>query len=55
MAEIAARCLAAGIPCHAVVGRNQLEPGAHSLASINEAGTIDQLEAAGRSLAGQAD
>ena len=52
VAEIAARCLAAGIPCHAIVGRNELGPAALGLASIIEARTLAELEAAGRSLAG---
>ena len=51
VAEIAARCLAAGIPCHAVVGRNQLGPGALGLASVVEAQTLEKIEAAGRDLA----
>ena len=49
--EIAARCLAAGIPCHAVVGRNQLGPEALGLAGVVEARTLEGLEAAGRSFA----
>ena len=52
VAEIAARCLAARIPCHAIVGRNELGPDALGLASIIEARTLEELEAAGRSLAG---
>lgn len=52
VAEIAARCLAAGIPCHAIVGRNELGPAALGLASTIEARTLAELEAAGRSLAG---
>ena len=51
VAEIATRCLAAGIPCHAVVGRNQLGPGALGLAGVVEAQTLQEIEAAGRSLA----
>jgi glycerate kinase len=51
VAEIAIRCLAAGIPCHAVVGRNQLGPGALGLASVVEAQTLEKIEAAGRALA----
>ena len=52
VAEIAARCLTSGVPCHAIVGRNELGPGVLGLASVTEAGTIDELEAAGRALAG---
>ena len=51
VAEIATRCLAAGIPCHAVVGRNQLGPGALGLAGVVEAQTLEKIEAAGRALA----
>jgi glycerate 2-kinase len=52
VAEIVARCLAAGTPCHAVVGRNRLGPEALGLAGVVEARTLEELEAAGRSLAG---
>jgi glycerate 2-kinase len=52
VAEIATRCLAAGIPCHAVVGRNQLGPGALGLAGVVEAQTLAEIEAAGLSLGG---
>jgi glycerate 2-kinase len=52
VAEVTARCLAAGIPCHAVVGRNELGPGALGLSSVIEVRTLEELEAAGRSLAG---
>ena len=51
VAEIATRCLAAGLPCHAVVGRNQLGPGALGLAGVVEAQTLEKIEAAGRALA----
>lgn len=51
VAEIATRCLAAGIPCHAVVGRNLLGPGALGLAGVVEAQTLEEIEAAGRDLA----
>ena len=50
VAEIAERCLAAGTPCHAVVGRNSLGPEALGLTGVVEARTLDELEAAGRSL-----
>lgn len=49
--EIATRCIAAGIQCHAVVGRNQLGPGALGLAGVVEAQTLEEIEAAGRILA----
>lgn len=51
VAEVAARCLTAGIPCHAVVGQNGLGPGALGLAGVVEARTLEELEAAGPSLA----
>ncbi len=52
--EVARRCRQAGVGCHAVVGRNELAAfGARliDLASVTEAQTIDELEAAGRALA----
>ena len=52
--EVARRCRQAGVGCHAVVGRNELDAfGARllDLASVTEARTIDELEAAGRALA----
>jgi len=51
VAEIAARCLAAGIPCHAVVGQNRLGPGALDLADVIEAATLEDLEQAGKAIA----
>jgi glycerate kinase len=51
--ELAARCRAAGVPCHAIVGRNDLDAaGAQELglASVREAGTVEALRAAGREL-----
>jgi glycerate kinase len=51
VAEIAERCLATGTPCRAVVGRNSLGPGALGLARVVEAQTLQEIEAAGRSLA----
>ena len=53
--ELATRCRQAGVTCHAVVGRNQLEPFEArilDLESVTEATTRDELEAAGRALAG---
>ncbi len=52
--EVAVRCRQGGIACHAVVGRNTLEAfriRILDLASVTEAGTAEELEAAGRALA----
>ncbi len=52
--ELATRCRQAGVTCHAVVGRNQLEPFEArilDLESVTEATSLDELEAAGRALA----
>jgi glycerate 2-kinase len=52
--EVATRCRQAGVACHAVVGRNDLdlfEQRLLDLASVGEAGTLPALEAAGRELA----
>jgi glycerate kinase len=52
--EIATRARQAGVPCHAVVGRNELDRfGARmlDLQRIVEATTLEELEAAGTSLA----
>jgi glycerate kinase len=54
VAEVASRCRRAGVDCHAVVGENALgsgEVGELTLASVREAGTVAELEAAGRALA----
>jgi len=51
--EVARRCRQNGVACHAVVGRNALEPFEErllDLASVTEATTLDELEEAGRSL-----
>ena len=53
--ELATRCRQSGVPCHAVVGEDGLEPFKQrilDLASVREAGTPAKLEAAGRELAG---
>jgi glycerate kinase len=53
--EVATRCRQSGVTCHAVVGKNDLEPFKArilDLASVREAGDPDALEAAGRELAG---
>lgn len=54
VSEIATRARQGGVPCHAIVGRRELDAfGARVLdiATIREAGTPAQLEAAGRALA----
>lgn len=55
VAEVAARCHGAGVGLHAVVGRDALDAGGRAalgLISVREAGTLAELEAAGRGLAG---
>ena len=54
LAEVATRCRGAGVGCHAVVGRDELDLFLRrglDLASVTEAGTVEELEAAGRWLA----
>jgi len=51
--EVATRCRQAGVPCHGVVGKIELDPFAQRIldfASLTEATTLEELEAAGRSL-----
>jgi len=51
--EVATRCRQAGVPCHGVVGKIDLPPFAQRIldfASMTEAGTLEELEAAGRAL-----
>ena len=51
--ELATRCRQRGVGCHAVVGANDLDPFQErvlALESVTEAGTLDELEAAGRAL-----
>jgi glycerate kinase len=51
--EVATRCRQGGVTCHAVVGVNSLEPFEEriiDLASVTEATTLAELEAAGRAL-----
>jgi glycerate kinase len=51
--ELATRCRQGGVACHAVVGRNALEPFQErvlDLASVTEASTLDELVEAGKSL-----
>ena len=52
--EVATRCRQAGVECHAVVGRNELEPFEArliDLATVTEAGTERRLRTAGARLA----
>jgi glycerate 2-kinase len=51
--EVATRCRQAGVPCHGVVGRVDLDPFSQRIldfASLTEATTLDELEEAGRRL-----
>jgi glycerate 2-kinase len=51
--ELATRCRQGGVPCHAVVGKDDLEPFKQrilDLASVHEATDEAELEAAGRAL-----
>jgi glycerate kinase len=51
--EVATRCRQAGVPCHGLVGRIDLDPFAERIldfASLTEATTLAELEAAGRRL-----
>ncbi|HET8820943.1 MAG TPA: glycerate kinase [Thermoleophilaceae bacterium] len=51
--EVATRCRQGGITCHAIVGRNRLDPFGEriiDLASVAEATTLDELRAAGAAL-----
>ena len=51
--EVASRCRRRGVPCHAIVGKNDLERSEErtvELASVCEATTLEELEAAGRRL-----
>ncbi len=53
LAEVATRCRQRGVACHAIVGQNALEPFEGrklDLASVTEATTLEELEAAGRSV-----
>ena len=54
VSEVATRARQSGVPCHAIVGSNQLDAfGARilDLDTVFEAGTINELRAAGRRLA----
>jgi glycerate kinase len=51
--EVATRCRQGGVTCHAIVGRNQLDPFGQriiDLASVTEASTLADIKAAGRAL-----
>ena len=51
--EVATRCRQGGVPCHALVGQEALDPFSErilDLASVTEAGTPEELRAAGRAL-----
>jgi glycerate kinase len=51
--EVATRCRQGGVACHAIVGRDALDPFNErvlDLASVTEAGTLEELQAAGRAL-----
>jgi glycerate kinase len=51
--EVATRCRQAGVPCHGIVGRNELDAFAQRIldfASLREATTLEELEEAGRRL-----
>jgi glycerate 2-kinase len=53
VSEVATRCRQAGVTCHAIVGRNNLDPFGQriiDLASVTEATTLAELETAGRAL-----
>jgi glycerate kinase len=54
--EVAVRCRQRGVPCHAIVGVRAIdafEQRLLDLASVDEAGTIERLVAAGRALGGR--
>ena len=51
--EVATRCRQGGVACHAIVGRDRLDPFGEriiDLASVTEATTLAEIEAAGRAL-----
>ena len=56
--EVATRCRQNGVACHAVVGRNELDPFAErilDLASVTEATTLEELERAGAALVAEVE
>ena len=53
--EVATRCRQGGVTCHAIVGRNRLDPFGEriiDLASVTEATDLEELRAAGAALVG---
>jgi len=51
--ELATRCRQGGVTCHAIVGRDRLDPFSEriiDLASVTEASTLDDMERAGAAL-----
>jgi glycerate 2-kinase len=51
--EVATRCRQGGVTCHAIVGRNQLDPFGQriiDLASVTEASTLAEIKAAAQAL-----
>jgi len=51
--EVATRCRQAGVPCHGIVGKIELDPFDERIldfASLTEATTLEELESAGRAL-----
>jgi glycerate 2-kinase len=51
--EVATRCRQGGVACHAIVGRDELDPFEEriiDLASVSEATDLEEMEAAGRRL-----
>jgi glycerate 2-kinase len=51
--EVATRCRQGGVPCHAIVGRDQLDPFGEriiDLGSVTEATTLDEIRHAGAAL-----
>jgi glycerate kinase len=56
VSEVATRARQAGVPCHAIVGTSALDSFGMrilDLETVSEAGTLEQLQAAGRRLAGR--
>jgi glycerate 2-kinase len=54
--EVATRCRQGGVTCHAIVGRNRLDPFGEriiDLASVTEATTLDEIQRAGAALVGE--
>ncbi len=51
--EVATRCRQGGVTCHAIVGRDRLDPFSEriiDLASVTEASTLDDMGRAGAAL-----